>query len=143
VGWHLCFSFGALDSGDNREQGSRAAPAAPPRLLTLTPPPPPTHTHRTAGRTFHSCLLRAGTPPALRCPKAYDTLRTADLPPDCRLVSSHDDFSAVQDLPAPNSSAGGVAVVTQLRDPLQRVLSAYEFGVEVGAPAGGGVVGHA
>jgi hypothetical protein len=43
------------------------------------------------------------------------------------LLSSHDDLSVVQLLPP------GVAVATQLRDPIERFLSAYEFGVEVAA----------
>jgi hypothetical protein len=47
--------------------------------------------------------------------------------PNCHLLSSHDDFSVVQKLP-PNT-----AVVNQLRDPVDRVLSAYEFAVEVAA----------
>jgi hypothetical protein len=33
------------------------------------------HIPRTAGRTFHVCLLRQATPPDRRCPKSYDHLR--------------------------------------------------------------------
>jgi len=89
--------------------------------------PPP----RTAGRTFHTCLLKQGVPPAKRCPKSYDHLRIDVELPDCKLLSSHDDFSVVQQLPR------GTAVVTQLRDPVERFLSAYEFAVEVGVGVGG------
>ena len=41
-------------------------------------------------------------------------------------VSSHDDFSVVSMLPE------DVAVLSHLRDPVDRFLSAYEFAVEVG-----------
>lgn len=85
------------------------------------------HVPRTAGRTFHSCLLRMGTPGRRRCPKAYDHLRIDFSLPQCGLLSSHDDFSVVERLPP------GTAVVTQLRDPLDRFLSAYEFAIEVAA----------
>lgn len=85
------------------------------------------HVPRTAGRTFHSCLLRLGTPGSKRCPKAYDHLRIDFKVPNCYLLSSHDDFSVVEQLP------DDVAVVSQIRDPIDRFLSAYEFAVEVAA----------
>jgi len=54
------------------------------------------HMPRTAGRTFHTCFLKLGTPPAKRCPKAYDHLRIERMSePGCSLLSSHDDFSVV------------------------------------------------
>ncbi|KAG2489337.1 hypothetical protein HYH03_012167 [Edaphochlamys debaryana] len=84
------------------------------------------HVPRTAGRTFHSCLLKMATHPARRCPKAYDHLRLTNMTnPNCFLLSSHDDFSVVSMLPP------DAAVLTQLRDPLDRFLSAYEFAIEV------------
>jgi hypothetical protein len=49
--------------------------------------------------------------------------------PNCYLLSSHDDFSVVSLLP------DDVAVLTHLRDPVDRFLSAYEFAIEVGARA--------
>lgn len=82
---------------------------------------------RTAGRTFHSCLLRPGTPGSKRCPKAYDHLRIDFSVPQCYLLSSHDDFSVVERLP------DNTAVVTQIRDPVDRFLSSYEFAIEVAA----------
>jgi hypothetical protein len=85
------------------------------------------HIPRTAGRTFHVCLLRQATPPDRRCPKSYDHLRVDVSLPKCHLLSSHDDFSVVEKLP-PHTS-----VVTQLRDPVDRFLSAYEFAAEVAA----------
>ena len=87
------------------------------------------HVPRTAGRTFHSCLLKVGTPPSKRCPKAYDHLRLNVTVPNCYLLSSHDDFSVVSMLPE------NVAVLTQIRDPVDRFLSAYEFAIEVAARA--------
>lgn len=98
-----------------------AAPLAPENLVYFL------HIPRTAGRTFHSCLLRLGTPGRRRCPKAYDHLRIDFALPQCHLLSSHDDFSVVEQLPA------NTAVVTQLRDPVDRLLSAYEFAIEVAA----------
>ena len=85
------------------------------------------HVPRTAGRTFHSCFLKMATPPHRRCPKAYDHLRINVELPNCYLLSSHDDFSVVSMLPE------DVAVLTHLRDPVDRFLSAYEFAVEVGS----------
>jgi hypothetical protein len=85
------------------------------------------HIPRTAGRTFHSCLLRIGTPGRRRCPKAYDHLRINTQLPKCFLLSSHDDWSVVEQLPE------NTAVVSQVRDPVQRILSAYEFSIEVAA----------
>ncbi len=85
------------------------------------------HVPRTAGRTFHSCFLKTGTPPKRRCPKAYDHLRINVSIPNCYLLSSHDDFSVVAMLPE------DVAVLSHIRDPVDRFLSAYEFAVEVAA----------
>jgi len=79
------------------------------------------HIPRTAGRTFFTCLLNQGT--KSRCNKKYDQRIDQDLE-DCHMLSSHDDFSVLQQLP-PNT-----AVVSQFRDPVGRVLSAYEFAVE-------------
>lgn len=87
------------------------------------------HVPRTAGRTLHSCLLKLGMEPKKRCPKAYDHLRINFTVPNCHLLSSHDDYSVVSMLPE------NVAVLTHLRDPVDRFLSAYEFAIEVGARA--------
>ncbi|KAK9810315.1 hypothetical protein WJX72_008465 [[Myrmecia] bisecta] len=60
--------------------------------------------------------------------RSYDVLRLNESIPNCGLLSSHDDYSVVERfLPA------DAAVITQLRDPVDRVLSAYEFAVEVAA----------
>lgn len=85
------------------------------------------HVPRTAGRTFHSCFLKMATPPSKRCPKAYDHLRMNMSVPNCQLLSSHDDFSIVSMLPE------NTAVLSHLRDPVDRILSAYEFAIEVSA----------
>ena len=45
---------------------------------------------------------------------------------NCSLLASHDDFSILHDLP-PNT-----AVFTQIRNPVDRTLSAYEMALEVG-----------
>jgi hypothetical protein len=86
------------------------------------------HVPRTAGRTFHSCMLKTGVAPSRRCPRAYDHLRIANMSmPNCDLLSSHDDFSVVSMLP------DDVSVLSHIRDPVDRFLSAYEFAVEVAA----------
>lgn len=84
------------------------------------------HVPRTAGRTTHNCFLLPSTPPSRRCAKSYDGLKYDISLPDCGLIASHDDFSAMASLP---SSA---AVFTSIRDPVSRFLSAYEFAVELG-----------
>lgn len=47
---------------------------------------------------------------------------------DCRLLTTHDDYSVMSKLPREKTS-----VMTILRDPIQRVFSSYEFSVEVAA----------
>jgi hypothetical protein len=84
------------------------------------------HIPRTAGGTLN-CLLRAAFAPQLRCPTAYKTLPGASILQNCTFVASHDDFSVMQRLPP------GAAVITELRDPEDRVLSAYEFAIEQAA----------
>lgn len=84
------------------------------------------HVPRTAGRTYNSCFLKQAFPPSQRCARSYDRLRYNVSLPSCKLLSSHDDFSIVSLLP-PDAE-----VITQLRDPLDRIISAYEFANEVG-----------
>ncbi|XRB19130.1 WW domain-containing protein [Pseudoscourfieldia marina] len=99
------------------------------------------HVPRTAGRTFHQCLLKAAFPPSQRCPRMYDGVRIARRrqsayheeeyqPPyenaeGCGLMASHDDFSIRSYVP------DGSAWISQIRHPVDRVLSAYEFAHEV------------
>jgi hypothetical protein len=87
------------------------------------------HVPRTGGRTFHMCFLKYAFPATKRCPKAYDHLRINLTLPNCNLLSSHDDFSVVENLPDEAS------VISQMRDPVDRFLSAYEFAVEVASRA--------
>jgi hypothetical protein len=65
------------------------------------------------------------TPPSRRCAKSYDGIKYNISVPDCGLLSSHNDYSAMLQLPK------FAAVYTSLRDPVHRVLSTYEFAVEV------------
>ncbi len=105
---------------EGRGAGRAAKPDANKMLFFL-------HIPRTAGRTFHSCFLKLAHPPSKRCAKSYDVLRVNVSTGSCGLLSSHDDYSATKFLPAE------AAIITQLRDPVGRVLSAYEFAVEVAA----------
>ncbi|KAK3267475.1 hypothetical protein CYMTET_23969, partial [Cymbomonas tetramitiformis] len=83
------------------------------------------HVPRTAGRTFNSCLLKSAIPPSQRCPKSYDRFRFDTQNANCYLLSSHDDYSLVESLP------GEVDVISNVRDPMERIISAYEMAVEV------------
>lgn len=47
--------------------------------------------------------------------------------PSCKLLSTHDDMSVLLKIPSRTS------VVTNVRNPVDRVLSTYEFSVEVAA----------
>lgn len=85
------------------------------------------HIPRTAGRTYGACFLKQAWAPSRRCAKSYDVLRLNQSVPDCGLLSSHDDYSVLQYLPK------DAAIATQLRDPVDRLLSMYEFAIEVAA----------
>eukprot|EP00249_Psilotum_nudum_P014716 c24962_g1_i2 orf=58-1461(+) len=86
------------------------------------------HIPRTGGRTYHQCFLRRMYTINKLCPRSYDKLRFDLSFPDCRLLSSHYDYSILARLPDQNTS-----VVTNLRHPFHRVLSTYEFSIEVAA----------
>lgn len=86
------------------------------------------HVPRTGGRTFYQCLLRNLYPNEQRCHRSYDKLRFDPRHPDCKLLTTHDDYSILTKLPRETTS-----VVTNLRHPLDRVFSTYEFSVEVAA----------
>eukprot|EP00271_Cylindrocystis_brebissonii_P020048 TRINITY_DN646_c0_g2_i1.p1 TRINITY_DN646_c0_g2~~TRINITY_DN646_c0_g2_i1.p1 ORF type:complete len:700 (-),score=130.00 TRINITY_DN646_c0_g2_i1:150-2249(-) len=88
------------------------------------------HIPRTGGRTYHQCFLKALYPPGERCPRSYDTLRLDPKKPECRLLSTHDDYSLMSKLPVEDTS-----VVTNVRDPADRLLSSYEFMVEIASRA--------
>jgi len=83
------------------------------------------HVPRTAGRSFRKCFLGKAFPPSQRCENSYQGVSLNHTNPKCRLLSSHDDFSLLQRLPHET------ALMTQLRNPIQRVLSAYAFALEV------------
>ncbi|GFZ13127.1 tyrosylprotein sulfotransferase [Actinidia rufa] len=62
------------------------------------------HIPRTGGRTYFHCK------------------------PNCRLLTTHDDYSMMSKLPKEKTS-----VMTILRNPVDRVFSTYEFSIEVAA----------
>ncbi|KAJ4978819.1 hypothetical protein NE237_009599 [Protea cynaroides] len=86
------------------------------------------HIPRTGGRTYFHCFLKKLYTSHLECPRSYDKLRFDPSKPNCRLMVTHDDYSMVSKLPKERTS-----VVTILRNPVDRVFSAYEFSVEVAA----------
>ncbi len=89
------------------------------------------HVPRTAGKTYSTCFLSPAVPPSETCLPGYDRYRLKQSLPDCRYYTSHDDLSLVDQLS--DEDRRRVEVVTQLRDPVGRVLSAYEFPIEVAA----------
>ncbi|XP_022850974.1 protein-tyrosine sulfotransferase-like [Olea europaea var. sylvestris] len=86
------------------------------------------HVPRTGGRTYFHCFLKKLYANAQECPRSYDKLRFDPRESNCRLLSTHDDYSMIFKLPKEQTS-----VVTILRNPIERVFSTYEFSVEVAA----------
>lgn len=86
------------------------------------------HVPRTGGRTYFYCFLKKLYSSSLECPRSYDKLRFDPRKPNCRLLATHDDYSIMSKLPREKASA-----VTILRNPIDRVFSAYEFSIEVAA----------
>eukprot|EP00898_Chlorokybus_atmophyticus_P005793 jgi/Chlat1/6214/Chrsp44S05748 len=90
------------------------------------------HVPRTGGRVLHQCFMRAAVPVSDRCPRAYDKMRLRGEKP-CRLLVSHDDYSVVTEALDKHAFATRprMLVLGHVRDPVSRILSAYEFAVEV------------
>ncbi|KAJ0236001.1 Protein-tyrosine sulfotransferase [Hirschfeldia incana] len=86
------------------------------------------HVPRTGGRTYFNCFLRKLYDNAEECPRSYDKLRFNPMKEKCKLLATHDDYSLMGMLPRERTS-----VMTIVRDPVARVLSTYEFSVEVAA----------
>nr|GMD28421.1 protein-tyrosine sulfotransferase [Ipomoea batatas] len=86
------------------------------------------HVPRTGGRTYFHCFLKKLYANSLECPRSYDKLRFDPRKPNCRLLATHDDYSLMSKLPNDRTS-----VVTIIRNPIDRVFSAYEFSIEVAA----------
>nr|GMD25373.1 protein-tyrosine sulfotransferase [Ipomoea batatas] len=86
------------------------------------------HVPRTGGRTYFHCFLKKLYANSLECPRSYDKLRFDPRKPNCRLLATHDDYSLMSKLPNDITS-----VVTIIRNPIDRVFSAYEFSIEVAA----------
>ncbi|KAG8387665.1 hypothetical protein BUALT_Bualt02G0045000 [Buddleja alternifolia] len=86
------------------------------------------HVPRTGGRTYFHCFLKKLFSNNQECPRSYDKLRFNPRKTNCRLLSTHDDYSMISKLPKEKTS-----VMTILRSPIDRVFSTYEFSVEVAA----------
>ncbi|KAL6516673.1 hypothetical protein OROGR_019978 [Orobanche gracilis] len=86
------------------------------------------HVPRTGGRTYFHCFLKYLYSNSQECPRSYDKLRFNPRKTNCRLLSTHDDYSMMSKLPKEKTS-----MVTILRNPIDRVFSTYEFSVEVAA----------
>ncbi|XP_074303534.1 protein-tyrosine sulfotransferase-like isoform X3 [Silene latifolia] len=86
------------------------------------------HIPRTGGRTYFHCFLKKLYSTQLECPHSYDKLRFNPRKANCRLLSTHDDYSMMSKLPKEKTS-----VMTILRNPVDRVFSTYEFSIEEAA----------
>ncbi|KAL1201930.1 Protein-tyrosine sulfotransferase [Cardamine amara subsp. amara] len=86
------------------------------------------HVPRTGGRTYFHCFLRKLYDTSEECPRSYDKLHFNPRKEKCKLLATHDDYSLMAKLPRERTS-----VMTIVRDPIARVLSTYEFSVEVAA----------
>ncbi|XP_075513573.1 protein-tyrosine sulfotransferase isoform X1 [Primulina tabacum] len=86
------------------------------------------HIPRTGGRTYLHCFLKKLYSNSLECPRSYDKLRFNPRKTNCRLLSTHDDYSMISKFPMEK-----ISVVTILRNPIDRIFSTYEFSVEVAA----------
>ena len=84
------------------------------------------HLPRTGGRCFHSCFLKGNFAAPSRCIASYDKFHAGQLYRDCHLLGSHDDYSIGHELEELGRTA---TVITLVRDPVDRFLSSYEFGL--------------
>lgn len=88
------------------------------------------HIPRTGGRTLGSCLIKPATVGKERKPcRTYEGRATERAQQDsCAFLASHEGYEVAAQLGLPKEQ-----VMTQLRDPVERVLSAYSFAHEVAA----------
>ncbi|CAI5974183.1 unnamed protein product [Closterium sp. NIES-64] len=84
------------------------------------------HVAHAGGRTYHQCFLSTLMPSTVQCNMSYHVLRD-DPTMGCRLLATHDDYGMTTQLP-PGAATG---VTTLFREPLDRVLSMYEFSVHI------------
>jgi len=87
------------------------------------------HVPRTAGRSYHFCFLKPAFERSKQCGNMYNGLDFDPNAPECEFLATHDDFSLVERFESQPR------VVTMLRSPYDRVLSSYEFAIEVAARA--------
>lgn len=89
------------------------------------------HVPRVSGRTLNNCFMRAMFKTPDKCfddygNNAHETSGPLnDFGYHCKLRASHHDLSFVESLPK------DAAVFTQIRDPVGRVISSYEFSARV------------
>lgn len=85
-------------------------------------------TPNTYARELDTCLIRFGVPGTQRCPSFGEQIEDGVFRKlkGCSVLSSSDDLSVLQKL-----SLGSTAVAAELRDPVERLVEAYELAVEV------------
>lgn len=84
-------------------------------------------TPSTYSQDLDTCLIRFGVPGTQRCPSFPEQIESNvfNKIQGCNVLSSSDDLSVLQSL------TGGTAVAAELRDPVERLVAAYELAVEV------------
>mmetsp|Transcript_13624 Transcript_13624/g.49560 ORF Transcript_13624/g.49560 Transcript_13624/m.49560 type:complete len:302 (-) Transcript_13624:1391-2296(-) len=90
------------------------------------------HVPRTGGRSFQLCLISQVASKEELCPPAWESIAMNWLDDPrlrkCQYLASHDDFTLVKTL------TEGVqrvpTIMTLTRDPVQRLLSTYEWSIE-------------
>jgi hypothetical protein len=84
-------------------------------------------TPNTYSRELEACMIRPAVVGTQRCPSFNEQIDKNALSKlkGCSVLSSSDDLSVLQ------SVSGSTAVAAQLRDPVDRLISAYELAVEV------------
>lgn len=85
------------------------------------------HVPRTAGRSFHFCFLKTCFDASAACENQYNGVKIDPSDAKCEFLATHDDYSLVERF------VKQPKVVMMLRKPSARLMSAYEFAVEVSA----------
>jgi hypothetical protein len=85
------------------------------------------HVPRTAGRSFHFCFLKTCFDAKAACENQYNGVKIDPSDAKCKFLATHDDYSLVERFQRQPK------VVMMMRKPSARLISAYEFAVEVSA----------
>lgn len=90
------------------------------------------HIPRAGGKSYNQCFLSALMPMSVQCNMSYHVLRD-DPNHACRLLATHDDYSMMERL-LPGTKT---FVTSVFREPVDRVISSYEFANHIAARSAG------